>query len=571
MSKKSRKLIRSGGAQSASPAPVPEAEAIPTAPERNFFFLPNSPTEAVDERELHELMKDWRHGRATRTIGEALQDAYVAIFSVLMVGAMVVNLVIRAQTTVSQCTTASCLSARTLVPWATTAAAFAAALALSRLFGPVLASAAEGFWLMDAPISRRRLLRGRLLLAVLAALALGLVIGGLPAALSGSGPLAIGVWAAAGGLGCSGLVAFAAAQQGAERDRLVRVLQAGFAAASLAALFAVVAVAAGYFTLPVGADAGVIIAGVIAALGLAMLVAAWVVAMRRLDSIRRARLVSGGSLVSGMQGAMYALDFGLARDILVERDAIRRGHVRPTKGRGKGLNALIWRDLERIIRFPKPLVGLTLSVLAPYAVQALGLTHLTPLLSGLILMVVLIPFLNTLRVLSRTTGLARMFPFRTTQLRTAAMVVTALLAVVWHVLTIPAFVSVANGRSLVEVELVALVTALAGWLGAVRWVTAKKVDFNAPMVATETGAVPPTLIFNLFRGIDMVTLITAPVMLGAPVWLSLGIATAVFVGLRGTFNTAEIAAQKEALDRETAAAKAARADQAKIKVPRPGR
>ena len=35
-------------------------------------------------------------------------------------------------------------------------------------FGPVLVSAAEGFWLMDAPIERSRLLSGRLRLAVLA-------------------------------------------------------------------------------------------------------------------------------------------------------------------------------------------------------------------------------------------------------------------------------------------------------------------------------------------------------------------------------------------------------------------
>ena len=49
------------------------------------------------------------------------------------------------------------------------AAAVAIALATSRLFGPVLASAAEGFWLLDAPISRAKLLRSRLVGAVLAA------------------------------------------------------------------------------------------------------------------------------------------------------------------------------------------------------------------------------------------------------------------------------------------------------------------------------------------------------------------------------------------------------------------
>ena len=40
-----------------------------------------------------------------------------------------------------------------MLPWAAFAAAVALALAASRLFGPVLASAAEGFWLLDAPDS----------------------------------------------------------------------------------------------------------------------------------------------------------------------------------------------------------------------------------------------------------------------------------------------------------------------------------------------------------------------------------------------------------------------------------
>ena len=119
-------------------------------------------------RELKELIRDWRKGRATRNLMEAFNDAYVVVIGALMVGAMVVNVVLRAQRTVAACDTASCLSARTLLPWAAFAAAVAVALAASRLFGPVLASAAEGFWLLDAPISRAKLLGPRLVGAVVA-------------------------------------------------------------------------------------------------------------------------------------------------------------------------------------------------------------------------------------------------------------------------------------------------------------------------------------------------------------------------------------------------------------------
>ena len=109
----------------------------------------------------------------------------------------------------------------------------------------------------------------------------------------------------------------------------------------------------------------------------------------------------------------------------------------------------------------------------------------------------------------------------------------------------------------------------AGPDGAVRWVTAKKADFNTPMVATASGAVPPGLIFNLLRGLDMVVLITAPVMLGGSPLYSFAIAAIAFIFLRGTFNMDEMKSQQEQLKREQDAAKKSSGD--KIKVQRPSR
>ena len=63
MSKKSRKLIRSAAAPGAAHKP---AEVVPAPePERTFWFLPDAEPEPVDERDLHDTMKQWRHGRAT--------------------------------------------------------------------------------------------------------------------------------------------------------------------------------------------------------------------------------------------------------------------------------------------------------------------------------------------------------------------------------------------------------------------------------------------------------------------------------------------------------------------------
>ncbi len=570
MSKKSRKLIRSA----AAPAPAPAAAVAPAQPEppRTFWFLPDAAPEPVDERDLHTAMKQWRHGRATRSIGEAIQNAYVAIFSVLMIGAMIANLVLKAQSTMASCATDTCISARTLVPWATWFAVLGLAIGVARLFGPVLVSAAEGFWLMDAPIERARLLSGRLRLATVATGVLAAVLGGLTAALSGSSLVEIGLWALADGLGAAAVTAFAAAEQTRERTVVTRIVQTVLATLALATLLLTVAVAAGWLPLAVPTGVITLVPAAAATLALVLLVLEMIAAGRRLNLIRRARLTSGGSLVAGMQGAMYALDFGLIRDIVVERAAVERGHVTPTAGRGEGLQALLWRDLQRLRRFPRPLVALAASVVAPYAMDALGLTTVNPFVSGLILVAVLVPFLSTLRVLTRTGGLARLFPFRTSQVRTTAMVVPLFLALAWQIATVPAFVGITSGgaeRPVLEGVAIALVTGLAGWLGAVRWVTAKKVDFNTPMVATESGAVPPALILNLFRGLDMVALITAPVMLGgSPLW-SFALAGIAFIFLRGTFNMDEMKSQQEVLNREKEAAK--KASGQKIKVQRPTR
>ncbi len=576
MSKKSRKLIRSAPTSDSSvidavPPAVPDAAE---APKYRFFFLPDVEPDAVDEQDLHNLMKLWRHGRATRTLGQVLQDSYVALFSVVMIGAMVTSVVLRAQSGMAGCNTEACASGRLLLPSAMVLACYALALGMARLFGPVLASAAEGSWLMDAPISRRRLLRGRLRLPLGGAFVVATLATALVGALSGLTWMQVLAWSAAAGIGSAALVALAASEQPRERTRVVRLLQAVSGALALALLLVVVAVAAGWLPVSVVATAGqaewLFVA--LAVLGLAALVVLVRLAIAGLEQIRRARLVSGGSLVSGMQGAMFALDFGLIRDILVERRMVEKGHVTPTRGRGLGLAALIWRDVERLRRNPSTFLGLGISIFVPYAADALRMSQLNPLVSGLALVAGLVPFLGGLRVLTRTGGLARAFPFKTAQLRTAAMVVPGCLALLWAIVVTPAFIGIARtgaDRTVLAGFAAALVTAIAGLMGAVRWVTAKKVDFQTPMMATESGAMPPTLLFNLFRGFDMVALITAPLILQAPAYWSLAIAAVVFAALRGSFNMDELKAEQERSQRELAAAKSARAE--KQKIPRPGR
>ena len=514
-------------------------------------------------RELKQLIKDWRAGRATRNVLQAMSDAYVAVFGAVMIGAMVVNVVLKAQRTIAQCSSASCLSARAILPWAAFAATVAIALATSRLFGPVLASAAEGFWLLDAPISRAKLLRSRLVGAVLAAFLGGGVVGALVSALTGSGMVEVLVWSGATALSAAASVAFAAAQQGVERHVLARLAAYVFGVLGVGALFSVVGVAAGWFSAGlldnVGIELGVIM---IVASALVLLVSA-VLAGLRLNRIRRTRLVSGGALVSGISGAFFALDIGLARDIVVERRAIERGHVHPRRGKGLGLEALVWREWQRLWRFPQPMVVLAGTIVIPYAADALGMSTLTPVFAALALFGATIPLLGGLRVLTRTGGLARCLPFSLARIKLASIAVPAILAAVWAVATTPAYLGFGDGavqRTVPDASMMAVATAAAGLLAAVRWTQAKGVDFGAPMVASQAGAFPPGLVTNLFRGFDVCLLTTAPMLLGLSPFWSLGIAAIAATILLNSMDAEALRARQAEQQKQLEAQKKQRAE-----------
>lgn len=537
---------------------APPAEEGFVAPHWEYSLL-EVETSPVDERDLRALMRTWRRGRATTNIRQVLQDGYVAVFAIVLVGAMLISAIIRGQGIVADCATAECLTGRTLLPWAVLFGSLAATLLVSRLFGPVLASAAEGFWLMEAPIRRSRLLRGRLAAILAGVFAAGAAIGALVAALTGWGATGIVAWTLATGLGAVGLTAFAAAEQGADRRWTVRTVQWLVAAGCLGSLATVVSVAAGWIAVPIDDLAGVELAFVVAAVGLVLLVVAGMIAFRRLDQIRRARLVSGGALVEGMQGAAFALDLGLMRDILVDRDAAARGNVRPRRGRGLGRAALVWREVQRLGRYPSRLVMLVVSLIVPYAVGALGLAQLNPLLSGAVLMGGIIPLMNSLRVLSRTKGLARSFPFTQQQVRTSLMVVPAVLTLVWVAIVTPAFHGLGSGRVLLswpDAIMYAGVTGIAGLLGAVRWLAAKPVNFSNPMMQTGFGAMPPGLVFNLLRGFDILIITTGPIIIGWSPFISLVIAGIAYIVLTGNWDAEEMQAMQAQQQKEMAEAKA---------------
>jgi hypothetical protein len=293
-----------------------------------------------------------------------------------------------------------------------------------------------------------------------------------------------------------------------------------------------------------------------------LLAGALVLAVRRLGSIRRTRLVSGGALVRGISGAFFALDFGLARDIVVERRAVAVGSVRPKRGRGLGRQALVWREWQRLLRFPQPLFMLAVTLVVPYACDALGMSTLTPVVAALSLFGATVPLLGGLRVLTRTGGLSRCLPFSLAQLKISAITVPAILVAVWAVLTAPAYLGFGDGavtRTWSEAGLVAIATGAAGLLAAIRWVQAKGPDFSAPMISTPSGAFPPGLMSNVFRGFDVCLIATAPMLLGfSPLW-SLAICGVAGLILLNSMDAESLRARQAEQQRELDQAKKQRA------------
>jgi phosphotransferase system glucose/maltose/N-acetylglucosamine-specific IIC component len=81
------------------------------------------------------------------------------------------------------------------------------------------------------------------------------------------------------------------------------------------------------------------------------------------------------------------------------------------------------------------------------------------------------------------------------------------------------------------------------------------------------GAMPPGMIGNLIKGIDIVALVTLPILFNWSYWISIVIAGICFFVLRGSFSTDNMREMQEEQQRTVEAAKA----EGKKKIPPPTR
>lgn len=117
---------------------------------------------ATEAGELRADIRFWRRSRRTLSLGEALQDLYIGVFAVLMLGSMLVSVLVNLSDVGDRaCVASDCAAARSLLPWLVVGTLLAVLWSLARMVGPVAVSPGVAAWLLPSLVDRGELLRGR--------------------------------------------------------------------------------------------------------------------------------------------------------------------------------------------------------------------------------------------------------------------------------------------------------------------------------------------------------------------------------------------------------------------------
>lgn len=469
--------------------------------------------------ELRGQVREWRRGRAELNYWDIFSDAYIAMFTVVMVGSMAGNVVLNLRRLADVSCAGTCAQVRTLAPWLCALAVTALALGVARLLGPVFSPPAANAWLLSTPVDRGGLLRPgwlRIVALTLAGSCLALLA---PALLGGFDLSAASAFVLAGSAASLACVALAALSQLHEHPaaRWLTWLVTG-------SLWILLALAADNRLSGIPTAARTVVTAIAAACLVLAAVLTWR-AVTSLGSMSRRVLGQTEHLSPALSGALSSLDLGLMYDVLLARRWGKAAHVTSHTGGPLGWWALVHRDLRRAMRAPQPYVALAGMTLIPYAAASADVGRPVVLATTLAGLLAGPPLCAGLRVVVRTRGVARMLPLSDQALRSAHLVVpgTALvlfaLGTTWTLLPV---------LPLDEAAVLALACGLSALAATVRWVTARPPDYAKPMVSTPMGAIPPGLFASLFRGFDVwavtaLPLTFGPIGTGVSVVISLGV------------------------------------------------
>lgn len=360
------------------------------------------------------------------------------------------------------------------------------ALALKALlaFGPVLVGSATWTWLLASPVDRRSVLLARFGLAV----AVGAVGGGLlfvvlAVLARASAPVVLAAGVPTGVL----VTALAAVVQRspAAADRVQRLLL-------LAVAVDVVLVAVVTLTAPrqaalshLAVDTGMLALGVLAA----AIALTWFAA-HRLGRFTRAALANGVQLADAATAAAVWLDPMLLSATVVSRRTRAIGRVRSAHLRGGRTAVLLRAEWVRLRR-----ARLEVSVWAALAVLPYAAGEVLP--SALVAPVHLVgAFLATdrlafgLRTVARSDYLRRALGGSDLELRLTHLVIPAVAALVWCVVTFPAL----------PVPVAAVISLFGAVSVTYRMATRQSMDYSSPVLDTPYGILPVNIIRQMARG-----------------------------------------------------------------------
>ena len=466
---------------------------------------------ATDEPSARALRGQLRRARrrsgAAKPVGETLQDLYVAAFAVLMAAVTVAPTASHVLGDAGRRTASPGLA--TTLAVAALVAATAAALRALATVGPVVRDPADVTWLLASPARRGSLLAPTAALLLVAAAAVGAVVGaacGLVAAVSVGTVLAWAAVGAASFVTASGLAVLT--QRGERANRRAR--QGADVGAVLAALV-LVAGLAGVTPRPFGAPWPV--AAVLAVLAASALLAV----PRALRRLRRSELVAGAGLALGLRATVTALDGSFVAETLRTRRLLERAVVRARPLAGEGLLALVVADARRVTRSPRALlaaaalvpVAWTLADLygdlgAAAAVSVAAWAAAAQVAAGL-------------RTVSRTAAVARCLPFSDAQLRAAHAVLPALVALA---------VASATTALIHRPAWTALAAALIGAAAVLRTAAGRPPLAWGVQATSPLGSLPVGAFTSYLVGLDVAVLATLPLLLGAGPQLGVGIPAA---------------------------------------------
>jgi uncharacterized protein DUF6297 len=476
----------------------------------DFGAIPSS-------RALRAWMRKVRRGKADRTVWQQLEDIYVIVFAVAMLGATGGNVLVNLNDKSAACTSGSCSWLLDTVPYILVPLLVSSMLRALLSIGPVSASRATAFWLLATPVDRASLLRPSYRLVVAVAAVVGALASAVGWALFGA------AWStvAEAALLTTVLLLFTTcatvwAQQTAVRSRwALRIADGLLVVAAVPALLLAFrqeqpsAQTANVVILQFGdvRDPGLSGAPWLLVAGVAALVVAVVLIVvtgQTLGRLSARTTVAGGDLLAGLAGAAITLDVSLLADVVAGRHWRLKGRLRSRRGRGSNAVAMIHREFLRVLRWPRRLVIAFALLVVPYAVAGTGYDVLVPIAAGLAGFGAVRPLMDGLRSVCRSTGLVRALGLELRELRVIMSVVPGAFAVVWATLAEPALGSPS----------VAFAVAAGMLTGAVRQASARPPSYSGPLVASPMGAIPPGLFSTPMRGFDLLLICLAPVLLG---------------------------------------------------------